>query len=292
VLIASVSDLHTDFEENREVLVKLAASIYERSPSLVIVAGDVSHKNDRIDRALRALSHVAERVAYIPGNHDLWFDVPFAPGRRDLNTWVRYREELRDVAAAAGAHYLPAEPLVLHNVAVVGTCGWYDYSLAPAAIRTSIGDSALASKQFGGVLWSDARFIAFRDDEGELMEDRAVARAMERDLEVHLSLVSTRADVEHAVVVTHHQAFDEVVHHTGTLPWEFFNAFMGSSALGRVIQGAPKVRAAIYGHTHIVGDHRIDDLRVFGTPLGYPRERKGMSLDDVIRSRIGWIEIG
>lgn len=289
--IASVSDIHTDFAENREIMVKLAAEIYRKEPDVVIVAGDVSHKNDRIERALVALSYVAEKVVYIPGNHDLWFDVPFAPNRRDLNTWDRYRGELRALVEKIGAHYLPAAPLVIGKVAIAGTCGWYDYSLAPEAIRTSVGKEALAGKQFGGVMWSDARFIAFRDAAGELMPDAEVARIMEQELSDQLSAIDGNPDVEHAVVVTHHQPFDEVVTHTGTLPWEFFNAFMGSSALGRVIQSAKKARVAIYGHTHLVGETNIAELRVYGTPLGYPRERKGLSLEEVLKTRIGWIDL-
>src|SRR5262245_46807230 len=131
MLIASLSDIHTDFEENRDVVVKLAAHIHREKADVVIVAGDVSHKNDRINRALRALRETAKTVAYVPGNHDLWFDVPFAPERADLDTWHRYHVELKELTEAAGAHYLPAGPLVIGDLAIVGSCGGYDYSLAP-----------------------------------------------------------------------------------------------------------------------------------------------------------------
>lgn len=47
----------------------------------------------------------------------------------------------------------------------------------------------------------------------------------------------------------------------------------------------------IYGHTHTVGEHRVGPLRVYGTPLGYPRERRGLGEDEVARTRIGWIEL-
>jgi hypothetical protein len=82
-----------------------------------------------------------------------------------------------------------------------------------------------------------------------------------------------------------------VVHRTGTLPWEFFTAFMGSVGLGEVIKRGRKVRAAIYGHSHVVGDIQIDGLRVFGTALGYPRERRGVSEEEMIATRVGWIEL-
>jgi Icc-related predicted phosphoesterase len=291
VRIASVSDIHTDFAENRDVMVKLAAEIYHRGADVVIVAGDVSHKNDRIERALVALSYVAGRVAYLPGNHDLWFDVPHAPSNKGINTWARYRSELRELAEKIGAHYLPASPLVIDRVAIAGTCGWYDYSLAPEAIRTSIGDEALAAKTFGGVMWSDARFIAFRNGDAALMSDAEVARQMEAELAEQLRAIDDDPAIDQCVVVTHHLPFDEVVTHTGTLPWEFFNAFMGSSSLGRIIKETKKAKVAIYGHTHLVGERTIDRLRVFGTPLGYPRERKGLTLDEVVATRIGWIEL-
>jgi predicted phosphodiesterase len=290
VRIASVSDIHTDFAENRDVMVKLAAEIHRRQADVVIVAGDVSHKNERIERALVALSYVAGRVAYIPGNHDLWFDVPHAPSRPELNTWDRYRSELRDLVEKNGAHYLPASPLVIDRVAIAGTCGWYDYSLAPEAIRSSIGEEALAAKTFGGVMWSDARFIAFREGD-RLMGDAQVARRMESELREQLEGIDADPDVDTCIAVTHHLPFDDVVTHTGTLPWEFFNAFMGSSSLGRIIRASKKARVAIYGHTHLVGDTTIGGLRVYGTPLGYPRERKGLSLEEVLATRIGWIEI-
>lgn len=289
--IASVSDLHTDYPENRDAVVKLAIAIHEGGADVLIVAGDVSHKNDRIRRALAALKEAAPIVAYIPGNHDLWFDVPYAPAREDLDTWQRYRHELRQVATDAGAHYLPAGPLYVEDVAIVGTCGWYDYSLMPEALREGVGLEALESKQYGGVMWSDARFIAFRDADKNLMPDVDVARQMERELLAHVAQAEEKEGVEHIVAVTHHQPFDRVVTHTGQMPWEFFCAFMGSEGLGRVIASSDKIRHAIYGHTHIVGDHDVDGVRVFGTALGYPRERKGLSEDEVVASRVGWIDL-
>lgn len=289
MLIASLSDIHTDFEENRDVVVKLAAHIHREKADVIIVAGDVSHKNDRIDRALRALKEAAKIVAYIPGNHDLWYDVPYATDRRDLDTWRRYHVELRQVCETAGAHYLPASPLVLGELAIAGSCGWYDYSLAPDWVRASLTEETLQTKQYGGVMWSDARFIAFRDEAGELMRDPEVARRMERELRAQLAMLDANPAVKQVVAVTHHQPFYQVVERTGTLPWEFFNAFMGSSGIGEAIQSGEKVTTVIYGHTHVVREHQVGKLRVYGTPLGYPRERKGLSVEEIIKSRIGWI---
>lgn len=291
MLIASLSDIHTDYPENREAVVRLAAEIHARRADVVIVAGDISHKDDRISRALLALREVAPRVVYLPGNHDLWFDVPLASEREDLDTWHRYRVDLEALARAAGAHYLPSGPLVVEGVAIAGSCGWYDYSLAPEWLRTTVPEGTLEKKQLDGLMWSDARFIAFRDPARRLMSDAEVARIMEAELAGQLAELEARGDVEHVVVATHHQPFYEVVSRTGKLHWEFFNAFMGSVGLGEVIRRSSKVKAAIYGHTHVIGSHAVGSLRVFGTPLGYPRERKGLSAEELVASRIGWIEL-
>ena len=42
------------------------------------------------DEIQRFTSRLDAPFFYVPGNHDLWFDVPFASERSDLDTWHRY----------------------------------------------------------------------------------------------------------------------------------------------------------------------------------------------------------
>ncbi|MEO1336835.1 MAG: metallophosphoesterase [Myxococcota bacterium] len=289
--IATVSDLHTDFAENRSAVVKLAVAIHAGSADVVVVAGDVSHKDERIDRALRAFSEVTAQVAYIPGNHDLWYDVPLAASRSDLNTWRRHDVELRAICEGAGAHYLPESPLIMGRTALVGSCGWYDYSLMAPAFREQFDDAALALKTLDGLMWSDARFIAFRDEGGHLMPDPAIARQMEDRFIEQLTQMDANDEVDSVVAVTHHQPFYEVVSRTGQMPWEYFCAFMGSKGLGEAIRNCRKAKYAVYGHSHIPGRLDMDGLVTYGTPLGYPRERRGLTDEQLTETRIGWIEL-
>jgi hypothetical protein len=187
---------------------------------------------------------------------------------------------------------LPHAPLVLGRVAIAGSCGWYDYSFAQPWVVEQLGVAALASKQLGQMAWTDGYLVAFRRGDGSLMEDGEVARVMEEELGSQLEELDRREDVDHVVAVTHHQPFFEVVYRTGTLPWEFFCAFMGSRGLGERIQRSKKVRAAIYGHSHVVNEHHVDGLRVFGTALGYPRERRNVGPEELLATRIGWVEVG
>ena len=291
VRIASVSDLHVDFPENREVLVRLATEIHRAGADLVVVAGDVSHVDDHIARTLRAFRIAAPRVAYLPGNHDLWFARKHAEEDPDVDSWRRYREDLRVLVEAENCHYLPAQPLYLGSVALVGTTGWYDYSLIRPEVRTHVGEAALREKRWAGAEWSDARYAIFRDASGGRMSDPEVAKRMEEDLVEQLDAVDRNPDVQDVVAATHVLAFAEALGGPKGLPWDYFDAFMGSRGLGEVLRRSPKVRAAIYGHTHRPGRFDLHGIHVHGTPLGYPRERRGIPRPDVVTRSIGWLEL-
>jgi predicted phosphohydrolase len=283
--IASVSDLHIDHPANRPALVDLAGAIHAGGADVVVVAGDVSHVDAHITGVVQSFRVVTDDVLYVPGNHELWqVDGP-------IDSWRRYREDLRRVVEDAGGHYLPHAPFVSEGVAICGTCGWYDHSFLLPEFRRGVDEASLRDKTLDGMTWSDAHYVAFRDDEGRLMSDAQVARVMESELRGQLRELDADPLVRSVLAVTHHLSFSEAVQRTGTLPWEFFNAFMGSRGLGDAIRSSAKVRSAVYGHTHNPGRFVVDGVHVLGTPLGYPMERRGQSKDDLIRTRIGWIEL-
>ncbi|MBT8467439.1 MAG: metallophosphoesterase [Deltaproteobacteria bacterium] len=293
MLIASVSDIHLDYKANRALFIKMAAEIGARGADVALVVGDVCHIDELIVRSIRVLAHQVERVAYVPGNHDLWVDRPEEDLQDDagFNTWKRHDEDLKRMVESAGGHYLPAEPLRVGDVAIAGSCGWYDYSFLRPEFRNQISELALREQTIDGMQWGDRTRTAFRDAEGRLMSNPEVARRMEDALDVQLSSLEHDPAVEQVVCATHHQQYEQTVRRAGTLPWEFFNAFMGSRRMGEVIDKHSKVGHVIYGHTHALGEYRVGTRRVFGTPLAYPRERKGVSEDEILRTRIGWIEL-
>jgi len=284
--VASVSDLHLDHSDNRGLMPALAAEVHRGEADLVVIAGDVSHARAWIDRAIRAFQVVAPKVAYLPGNHDLW--MPRRALQDGGDTWHRYRRELRDLTTELGAIYLPSEPYRDGPVAIVGTCGWYDHGFLLEEHRGLLDGDARREKRLDRYQWSDAHFVRFRDASGTTMDDAAVLDVMLDELETQLDVVQTDPTIERVMVATHHLPFEELVLRTGTLPWEFFNAFMGSPRLGELILRYDKVTSVLYGHTHRGRDVRIAGRRVAGTPLGYPRERAAMRAEDVAATRVAW----
>lgn len=293
MLVASVSDVHLEYAPNRELFKKMLAVIQARKADVVIVVGDVSHVDDLISRCVLVAKHVASVVAYLPGNHDLWVDRRGQDVRDDpsFNTWERHDRVLKALVESAGGHYLPAAPLRLGRVAIAGACGWYDHSFFRSEFRKLVPESALREQTLNGMQWGDRTRTAFRRPDGQLMSDREVAWMMEDTLDRQLAELETDPEIDHVICATHHQQYEQTVRRWGTLPWEFFNAFMGTRRMGELIDKHSKVRHVIYGHTHTVGDTMVGPRRVFGTPLGYPRERKGLSEEEILRTRIGWIEL-
>jgi Calcineurin-like phosphoesterase len=68
--IFAVSDLHTDFAENRRRLRQISSTSYLQD--VLIVAGDIAHDLGGIDWTLRKLRSQFGQVFYVPGNHELW----------------------------------------------------------------------------------------------------------------------------------------------------------------------------------------------------------------------------
>ena len=69
--IFAVSDLHTDFAENRRRLQQVSSTAYLQDA--VGVAGDIADDLKIIDWTLRKLRSRFGQVLYVPGDHELWF---------------------------------------------------------------------------------------------------------------------------------------------------------------------------------------------------------------------------
>ncbi len=270
--IAATSDLHLDHPPNRRVFEIMLERLRATPVDLLLVAGDLASSRDEVADALDILGTLPPRVAFVPGNHDLW-----SPWRQvasgQVNTWDIYREALLERSTRAGVHYLPAHPLVLGNLAVVGVTGWYDYSLATRVARFFFDDKAFRRGYHGAYAWSDPLRTEFRTDTGEVMSDAQVTETMARDLEAQLR--DLPAHVATVVAVTHVVPFKELVPSRPFFARDFFTAFLGSRRYGAILSGDPRVRVAVCGHTHTPSRKRIGGIQAVCSPLGYPREWRG-----------------
>ena len=105
-----------------------------------------------------------------------------------------------------GYHYLDQAPLLFPNanLAVVGSMNWYDYSWAIERMKAEVPDWEwhLKNKAFTRGRHNDGRFVRWPTD------DVAFTRMIVNTFEQHLTQALTQ--VEHALVMTHHPAFQGI----------------------------------------------------------------------------------
>jgi 3',5'-cyclic AMP phosphodiesterase CpdA len=87
--VLQVSDLHAGTEEEPEVEADLQALVDTTDPELVVVSGDLTHRNRAAqhDRAAALLRSLGRPLLVIPGNHD----IPRWPPWRFTRTFDEFR---------------------------------------------------------------------------------------------------------------------------------------------------------------------------------------------------------
>jgi Icc-related predicted phosphoesterase len=243
-----LADLHSDLWEARR---RDPLAGYDLSDlDLLLIAGDLTNKGDVQWRyALERLSaHIdLNRVHVGPGNHDYY------GGRVDRE------DKLREVAEAAGAHFMQKTELIHEGVRFLYCTLWTDMRL-------------------GGLTLEFNRMRA-EDKMNDHRMIRVEAEGFRRMSALHSSNIhadhkawigarlATPFDGE-TIVVTHHAPHPYSLRGTdgpADLPFAYASDL---SDLIRTHQ--PKLWA--HGHTHIPADYDIGTTRVLNVSLGYPPE--------------------
>jgi len=253
------ADLHYEFAEYRDRVEALAAEMCRAGGDALVIAGDTfAHDPALLEQCLRLFKGFAGARLLVAGNHDLW--------TRDGDSFALYDRLIPDVSRACGFHCLDAGPLVLGDVAFVGTVGWYDYSFRDPSIGVPL--RFYRSKVAPGYARRDARFAHLLADASDIpphafragslwmdgvmirweLDDPGFNRLTLERLEGQLAEVEPRART--IVAVTHHIPFAEMLNRKADPSWAFGNAFMGSVGLGETLRRHPKVRHVVCGHSH------------------------------------------
>lgn len=253
--IQLVSDLHVDHAANRPRARLLAKDLRADPASVLVVAGDISHKAEQVDEVLRMLAEHPGRKIWVAGNHDIWI-VREGEGSA-ADSWAKL-EEMSEIARRNGFHSLEDQNLVVGDHTFVGTIGWYDYSFASPALP--FGTEEYRAKTWRDLTHMDSKYARWG------MPDEEVT------LRLHRGLESRLAEAEPPVVfVSHHVPLEELVLRRGHPSWDFFNAFMGSRRVEATLR-RHRVTRFLFGHTHRPVTLIEPGRFVINNPLGYPRQ--------------------
>ena len=276
------ADLHYDLADYQPRVRELAEAVCREEADALAIAGDIFAGDIGIlVECLHLFSGFRGEKLLVAGNHDLW--------THGGDSFRLYDETIPAAAAACGFHDLDKRPLILGDVGLVGTMGWYDYSFrdeslgiptrfyehkaAPGYAQQTpellhlmdppeqLPDRALAARSY----WNDGRMIHWDTD------DRRFNQLTLERLEAQLQAVESQ--VRAVVAVTHHIPFAEMLRRKRDPSWGFGNAFMGSVGLGEVLLRHDKVTHAVFGHSHTRKRRRVGHIEATNVGCTYKMKR-------------------
>jgi predicted phosphodiesterase len=227
VRIFAVSDLHTDFRENRRLLERIPAA--EHRGDALIVAGDVADSLEVLAETLGFLRGRFGEVFFVPGNHELW-----VRGREGDSL-----EKLRAVLATCEAAGVRTRPARAGGAWVVPLFAWYhaDFDVRGEAVEAELEG------------WADTYLCRWPAGLGRL--DRHFLAMNEPHL--------VRYDGP-VVSFSHFVPRPDLVPPVRWLRFKGLPRVAGSEGIEAQVR---RLGAAVhvYGHTHIAGDRVIDGVR-------------------------------
>ncbi len=276
------ADLHYDILRSQRPTERLAEEINRAGGDALIIVGDACGRDPGIlRRCLHLFDSFPGRVFFVAGNHDIWTG--------QGNSLDRYERELATVCEEAGVWYLDARPYVQDGVALIGSCGWYDYSFRHEELgipmrfyEHKVAPGAAARLEEYGRLLDDRHDVT--DAMLEIttrwmdgvnvhlpMSDGEFTRRLRDRMAAHLRAVAGEA--RQIVVAIHHVPFAEMVHRSGRPNWDFANAFMGSPLFGELLLSVAEVRYVFCGHTHRPLRRRIGHIECVNVGCTYRAKR-------------------
>lgn len=273
-----ISDIHVDINRSYPVMEALAEYAIQKEAECILIAGDICEDVYKVREHVQWLKkQTGVQVYYVPGNHDLWHTK-----ESKVTTDEIYKLYCEDENCLCGKQVRVGKHIVLGNV------GWYDYSF---------GSSEYTRKQYdgmehGGRVWQDKYYNDWTVDntgrnewfleqiKGQLVK---AAEYMKQE---------NGGEIQGIVVVTHmlpHRAFTVPVDDKPM--WKFFNAFLGSEALGKLCEQYP-VDYALCGHVHYRHEFTEKGIRYMCRCLNYASEWWGSKeIQTQIEQAAGFIEL-
>jgi predicted phosphohydrolase len=266
--LAFTADLHWGHRTGGAAVALLSTFLHSAPPDVLVLAGDLG-VGELFDDCLSLFADLPSRKALTPGNHDLW--VPEDAERDSLH---RYEVELPQTCARSGFHYLDHGPLLLpdHDVALVGSINWYDYSWTLEELRRRFPDEEhrLQSKRFTRGRHNDSHFVRWPLDDVQFTA-RVVAK-LEQDLRTALATAAK------AIVITHHPPFHALsfARPDAPLPLDglLWEAFCGNRSVEEMLKRyADRIPFAFCGHTHQAREGALGPIRGYNIGGDYSMKR-------------------
>jgi predicted phosphodiesterase len=265
--VFAISDVHTDFAENQQLLRGLSTTEYR--DDALILAGDVSHDLTVVQRTLALLLERFQYLFFVPGNHELWV----RNGGQSLEKFHTLLALCERLGVHTGPKCIGSRE---DRVCIVPLFSWY--TRPEEGSDTLFRDRAVEDP--GSAVWTDDYLIkwpaGFRPTRFflELNEPR-VSTPYEASI-VSFSHFMPRADLMFTL-----PGEDPQLHSTHTRHFNF-SRVAGSTLIEEQIRRLGS-KVHVYGHQHRNRCREYEGVWYVSNCLGYRDERRGRDAPPTIK---------
>ncbi|HEV2293278.1 MAG TPA: metallophosphoesterase [Tepidisphaeraceae bacterium] len=269
------ADLHYNHPKSQPLAEELIDSINDAGGDVLLVVGDTAASDgDWLERCLSRFRFAGEKL-FVAGNHELWTNGP--------DSFELFNHQLPRRVRGLGWRWLQDEPFIAGDATIVGSIGWYDYSLAQESLgipqrfyEAKISPGAAEQLDEWSFLldreddvppharevvarWNDGKFVKLKRSDAtftELLCDQLEAQLMARA-------------GKRIIAAIHHLPFRELLPPPRTAQWDFAKAYLGSRRLGEVLLRCPAVTKVFCGHSHFPAEATVGHIRAVNIGSGY-----------------------
>lgn len=235
-----VSDLHTDFPENMQLI--RAVSDYDFQEDVLIIAGDIANQPQIIEETLITLHRKFRRLFFVPGNHELWVDRQRYDSIEKFHFILELCEKLN----------VNTKPKIAAGVLIVPLFSWYSEHFDVFDLgRRDVLDQ-----------WSDFYLCKWPEKMQEL--DHYFCSLNEPHIR--------RCEIP-VVTFSHFLPRSDLLPPPDWLRFKGLPKVAGSYLIEKQIRKIGST-VHVFGHSHINMNVELDGIRYVQNALSYPRERQ------------------
>lgn len=256
--IVFVSDTHISSPTSGRLWSTLER-LAELEPDIVLWGGDlIDHVGGWETLLTECTSSLPDaHMLFLAGNHDLW--MPYHP--EAVNSSRVFDTELPELVKMYGHNWAEDSTFISddNRIAIVGTIGWYDYSVKDLT-HTHYPNEYFASQKKN--YNNDGNFVKF--DEG--VTDVSFSKNLLDNLKKRIKELPDA--VKTIIIFTHVPVFSDcVVFKPWDHRWTFGSSYFYNLTLGEELRGIKKLRLVLSGHTHCEKEGMVEG--VLGNKIKY-----------------------
>ena len=240
--IFALSDVHIDYQVNREFIEQLSDVDYQED--ILILAGDLSDRMNLLEACFKSLASKFYKVMFVPGNHDLW--VKREQTEDSLRKFALVKQAALDAGLCLDSH---SE----QNVTIVPFLSWYDYSFATPCDKLN-----MLWMDFRNCVWPEGMTVGDVTDYFHQLNQKQLDDFIPQN--------------NHTVIsFSHFLPRIDLMPHFVPEKVRYLYPALGSADLDEQIRSI-KPNMHIYGHSHLNRQVVIEGIRYINNAFAYPSE--------------------